>query len=147
MKTRFVSTLLAASITPVATSAQAWTAGDILLRAGGAGVSPSGDGGTDSAWSPGISLTDMATDNIGVGVPGAWPYTHDIKGKGVLAGAGKPGDTRQLPPTVTLQYHFDTGYRLHPCAGAGINYSNLFSTRGALTGAAPGVCDARGIAG
>jgi outer membrane protein len=133
MKKRFATTLLAAMI---ATSAHAYTAGDMILRAGAAGVLPTGDGtivsgGTveaDDAWSLGITFTYMATDNLGVGVLAAWPFDHDIKAKGALAGLGKIADTKQLPPTVTLQYHFDNGSKVHPFVGVGVNYTNFFDT-------------------
>lgn len=146
----------------IATSAQAWQAGDILVRAGAAGVFPTGDGThpaagpaanveADDAWSLGISLTWMATNNIGVGVLGAWPFEHDIKATGALAGTGDIGDTKQLPPTVTLQYHFDTGSRLHPYAGIGINYTTFFSEdtnpNGVVGGGSLKLDDSWGVAG
>ena len=155
MKIRFATTLLA---TLLATSAQAWQAGDVLLRAGAAGVFPTGDGvvstpaGTveaDDAWSLGITGTWMATNSIGIGVLAAWPFDHDIKGAGALAAAGTVGDTKHLPPTVTVQYHFDSGSNLHPFVGAGINYTNFFDegTTGALAGASLDLDDSWGLAG
>ena len=149
MKIRIATTLLASLI---ATSAHAWQAGDMLLRAGAAGVYPTGDGNVqgitveaDDAWSLGITFTYMATNNIGVGVLGAWPFEHDING----AGVGKLGDTKHLPPTVTAQYHFDTGSKLHPYAGIGVNYTNFFDegTTGALTGDSLKLDDSWGVAG
>jgi outer membrane protein len=79
----------------------------------------------------------MATDNLGVGVLGAWPFKHDIKGAGALAGAGKIGEVKHLPPTVTLQYHFAPDAAVRPFVGAGFNYTTFFSekTTGALAGA------------
>ena len=155
MKKRLATTLLA---TMIATSAQAYQAGDFVVRAGAAGVYPTGDGSitpvpggsveADSAWSLGISLTYMATNNIGVGVLGAWPFTHDIDGKGALAGADI-GETKHLPPTVTLQYHFDNGSKLHPYVGAGINYTAFFDTKegSALSGAKLDLDNSWGLAG
>jgi outer membrane protein len=156
MKTRLATTLLA---TLVATSAQAWQAGDMVLRAGLAGVLPTGDGAittvpgggveADDGYSLGITGTWMATNNIGVGVLAAWPFEHDVDGTGALASAGTVGDVKHLPPTVTLQYHFDTGSRLHPYVGAGINYTYFFDeeTTGALTGASLELDDSWGLAG
>jgi outer membrane protein len=160
MKLRIATTLLASLI---ATSAQAWQAGDILLRAGAAGVFPTGDGTiypavsidppgmveADDAWSLGLTGTWMATNNIGVGLLAAWPFKHDIDGKADLAGAGTVAETKHLPPTVTVQYHFDTGSKLHPYVGAGINYTNFFSekTKGALAGSSISLDDSWGLAG
>lgn len=123
----------------LAVPATAYQAGDIIVRAGAAGVLPDGDGGThpaappgpnveaDDDWSLGLTATWMATNNIGVGVLAAWPFEHDIETKGGLAGTGDAGKTKHLPPTVTLQYHFNTTSKLHPYIGAGINYTNFFS--------------------
>ncbi|MGB5541670.1 MAG: OmpW family outer membrane protein [Gammaproteobacteria bacterium] len=155
MKLRIATTLLA---TLIATSAQAWQAGDILLRAGAAGVFPTGDGTVqpsggqieaDDAWSLGLTGTWMATNNIGIGLLAAWPFDHDIDGAGGLASAGTVGDTKHVPPTVTVQYHFDTGSNLHPFVGAGINYTNFFDegTTGALSGASLNLDDSWGLAG
>ncbi|MGB5474626.1 MAG: OmpW family outer membrane protein [Gammaproteobacteria bacterium] len=155
MKLRIATTLLA---TLIATSAQAWQAGDILLRAGAAGVYPTGDGTVvspngnveaDDAWSLGLTGTWMATNNIGIGLLVAWPFDHDIEGSGSLAAVGKVGDTKHLPPTVTVQYHFDTGSKLHPYVGAGINYTYFFDegTTGALAGDSLNLDSSWGLAG
>ena len=155
MKLRIATTLLA---TMIATSAQAWQAGDILLRAGAAGVFPTGDGTVqpsggqieaDDAWSLGLTGTWMATNNIGIGVLAAWPFEHDIDGAGALAGAGTVGDTKHLPPTVTVQYHLDTGSKLHPYVGTGINYTYFFDegTTGALAGDSLDLDSSWGLAG
>jgi outer membrane protein len=130
MKKAFVTTLLA---TMVATSAQAYQAGDMVLRAGAAGVLPTDDGTivpggnveADDDWSLGITFTYMATNNLGVGVLAAWPFEHDVDGKGVLAGLGTLAEATHLPPTVTLQYHFDSGTKVHPFVGLGVNYTNF----------------------
>ncbi len=157
MKKRFATTLLA---TLIATSAQAYQAGDFLLRAGPAGVLPTGDSddtglgaGTkveaQDAWSLGITFTYMATDNIGVGVLAAWPFTHDIDGAGTISSVGTVGETKHLPPTVTVQYHFDSGSNLHPYVGAGLNYTYFFDekTKGALAGESLSLDSSWGLAG
>ncbi len=156
MKLRIATTLLA---TMIATSAQAWQAGDILLRAGAAGVFPTGDGTVQpleaarsrptmpGAWvSPGPGWPPTTSVSA---VLAAWPFEHDIDGAVRLAGAGTVGDTKHLPPTVTVQYHFDTGSKLHPYVGAGINYTNFFDegTTGALAGASLDLDDSWGLAG
>jgi outer membrane protein len=138
-------------------NACAWQAGDLLLRAGAAGVMPTGNsddlgGGAqveaDDSWSLGLTMTYMATNNIGVGVLAAWPFSHDIKGTGALAGSGTVAKTDQLPPTVTAQYHFDTGSALHPYVGAGLNYTTFFNTdtKGVLAGNKLTLDDSWGLA-
>lgn len=113
----------------------AYQAGDLVVRAGAAGVLP--DSSSDpimplaagaqveaqDTWSLGLTLTYMVTDKLGVGVLAAWPFEHDIDAAATIAGLGTVGETKQLPPTVTLQYHFDSATKLHPYIGAGINYN------------------------
>ena len=133
-----LSTLLTSCALLGASAAAAWEAGDIIFRAGAAGVLPDSDsdklglvGANDQveaqdAWSLGLTLTYMATNNIGVGVLAAWPFEHDIDGKGTISALGTVAETKHLPPTVTVQYHFDTGTNFRPYVGAGINYTYFF---------------------
>lgn len=62
----------------------------------------------------------------------ALPFSHDIR----LDGAGIVGETKQLPPTISMQYHFNPEGKVNPYIGAGLNYTVFFneSTRGALAG-------------
>lgn len=154
MKKHLATALLA---TTIASTAQAYQAGDLIFRAGAAGVFPTEDGTVvapngnveaDDAWSLGLTMTYMTTDNLGIGVLAAWPFKHDINGAGSLAAVGKVAETKHLPPTVTLQYHFDSATKLHPYVGAGINYTNFFSTKttGALTGDKLTLDDSWGVA-
>jgi outer membrane protein len=141
--------LLAAAITAgmfAATPAAAYDQGTFIARAGAAGVYPTGEsdsflGGNkveaDSAWSLGLSFAYMATDNIGVGLLGAWPFEHDIEGSDGALDGKTVGSTKHLPPTLTAQYHFDlANKKLHPFLGAGINYTHFFDedTEGPLKG-------------
>ena len=111
----------------VAGNAQAYEAGDKVLRLGAVNVNPQGDGALDGALDVedntqlGINLTYMFTDVLGVGILGATPFEHDITLNG-----GKVATTKHLPPTVTLQYHFNTGTSFHPYAGLGFNYTVFF---------------------
>ena len=64
------------------------------------------------------------------------PFTHEIAGAGNLSGTDKVAEAKQLPPTVSLQYHFSPQGTTRPYVGAGINYTIFFdeSTTGALAG-------------
>ncbi len=142
-----LAVLLASGLAMSVPPAFAYEAGDMILRAGAAGVFPTADSGTiaifgpgakveaDDAWSLGLTGTYMLGKNLGVGLLASWPFKHDIKAKGSISALGTVGETRQLPPTLTLQYHFDTGSMWHPYVGAGINYTTFFSedTKGALS--------------
>lgn len=133
--------------------------GDLAVRLGAAHVNPNDDSGelsgvagaevsVDSATSLGISLTYMAGERIGIGVLGAWPFEHDVKGAGALAGAGKIAEVKHLPPTVTLQYHLAPDASVRPFVGAGLNYTRFFSeeTTGPISGASIDLDDSWGWA-
>ena len=144
----------------VAAPALALQQGDLLLRAGIAHVAPQGDSDqitaigagarveADSTTSLGITATYMATNNIGIGVLAAWPFEHDIDATGSIAALGTVAETKQLPPTVTLQWHFTPSSNIRPYVGAGLNYTNFFSedTKGALAGHSISLDDSWGLA-
>ncbi|MDX9740608.1 MAG: OmpW family outer membrane protein [Gammaproteobacteria bacterium] len=135
-------------IMAVACSGAAWAApGDLTVRVGAAHVAPNDDSGqlnppivagaeveVDSSTSLGLTVGYMLGEKLGIGLLAAWPFEHDIKGAGALAGAGTIAKTKHLPPTVTLQYHFAPEASVRPFVGAGINYTKFFSekTEGAL---------------
>ena len=50
--------------------------------------------------------------------------------------SGKVGETRHLPPTLSLQYHFMPDNKWRPYVGAGLNYTIFFEedTKGGLDG-------------
>jgi outer membrane protein len=82
---------------------------------------------------PTITGEYFVANNLGIEVLASLPFEHDIE----LAGAGTVGSTRQLPPTVSLQYHFNGEGAVSPFVGAGLNYTAFYSeeTQGALDGA------------
>ncbi|NLA68831.1 MAG: OmpW family protein, partial [Gammaproteobacteria bacterium] len=53
-----------------------------------------------------------------------------------------------LPPTVSLQYHFNSQGKVSPLLGVGLNYTTFFSedTRGALEGSKLSLDDSFGLA-
>ena len=125
---------------PVAGNAH--EAGDFIFRAGVAYVNPNDDSGSiksngtdvglgsspvkvDSATSLGLTFAYMFTDNIAVEVLGAWPFKHDLKGNDGLDGVSI-GSIKQLPPTVTAQYHFRPKADFQPYVGVGVNYTYFF---------------------
>ncbi|MEO1305477.1 MAG: OmpW family outer membrane protein [Pseudomonadota bacterium] len=63
-----------------------------------------------------LAVTPHDVDAINVTVPGALDNaTVDL------------GDVWLLPPTLTLQYHFDTGTQFKPYIGAGVNATFFFN--------------------
>jgi len=71
----------------------------------------------------------MIESNIAIEVLAATPFSHDINGTGALAALGKVGETKQLPPTVSVQYHFKPMPNVRPYVGAGINYTTFFEEK------------------
>lgn len=131
IKTTAVACLVA--LAGLSSQAFAYDKGDFVVRAGAVLVDPQGDGALNGALDVddntqlGINMTYMFTDNIGLGVLGATPFEHDI----TLNGA-KIGSTKHLPPTITAQYHFDTGSAFKPYVGVGLNYTVFFEEESTL---------------
>lgn len=125
-----------------AQSAAAYEAGDLLIRGRVIAVDPREDSGTvkssvagaipgsgaglDSNITPELDFTYMLTPNWGLELILA-SSEHDVSGTGSLAGLGKLFDARTLPPTLTVQYHFNTNGGIRPYAGIGLNYTLFFN--------------------
>ncbi|MDO6441656.1 MULTISPECIES: OmpW family protein [unclassified Marinobacter] len=147
MSHTFKLSVIAAAVMAVAPAAQAFEAGDFILRAGVVEVAPddssevitvAGDPifgsdarvAVDANAQLGIRATYMFTNNLGVGVLGATPFKHNISGAGDLEGAGKLAETKHLPPTVTLQYYpMHSSSALQPYVGVGVNYTTFFEEK------------------
>ncbi len=143
-------------------SANAWAlgAGDWFGRIGASMVDPDSSSGTVPGFpGSGVEVDDdtqlsftvgyMMTDNIGLEVLGALPFTHEIRGTGSIAGLGEIAETKHLPPVLSLQYHFMPQAAVRPYVGAGVNYTYFFDeeTKGALAGTSIDLDDSWGLAG
>jgi len=147
MNKNIVSGLIATALltSGFTSSALAHQAGDIIVRAGVAVVAPN-ESSDDVAGNGEFSVSDdtqvglnfgyMITDNIGVELLAATPFSHDVS----LDGLGKIAETKQLPPTLVVQYYFgDAQSKLRPYIGLGVNYTNFYDNKftndldGALT--------------
>lgn len=155
-----VTTTIMGMLALTSASALAVEKGDWLVRFGVVNVAPndsstslSGAGpnstvGVDSDTQVFANLSYMIKENVAIELLAATPFSHDIKGTGALAGAGKVGETKQLPPTLSVQYHFKPKASVRPYVGAGINYTTFFSekTTGALAGTSISLDDSFGLA-
>lgn len=147
-----LSTLtLAALLSTAAVPALAQSQGDMYLGLGLGWIEPDGSSNTaagsidvDGAASATFTFEYFIADRIGIEVLASYPFEHDIN----LAGSGKVGTTKHLPPTVSLQYYFDTGSSVTPFIGAGINYTYFFDEdgKGALAGTSINLDDSWGLA-
>lgn len=113
-------------------SAMAHQAGDVIVRVGGAFVVPNTSTDhsvfkfdVDSNAQLGLTATYMVTDNIGVELLAATPFSHQITlGKVDIA------KTKHLPPSLYAQYYFlDKDAKARPYIGAGVNYTKFFNTK------------------
>jgi len=100
------------------------------LSVGGTALAGSVD--IDDQYVPELDITYFFTDRIAAElILGVTP--HDVTATnvtvpGVLTDAQIDlGDVWLLPPTLTLQYHFDTGSAFKPYVGAGVNATFFFN--------------------
>ena len=152
--------LLAALSAALALPAAAQSKGDWTLGIGVHAVDPESDGGrldatalglgvlppteVGSSVRPTITAEYFVRDHLGIEVLAALPFQHDID----VVGVGKVGSTKQLPPTVSLQYHFGEG-KVRPFVGVGVNFTAFFSTKteGAIAGTDLDLSNSWGLAG
>lgn len=104
--------------------------GTFMIRARAIGILADGDGtvtGTaldtdvDNAYTPEVDFTYFFTDHIAAELIAA-TAEHTVD-----AGPNELGDTWILPPTLTVQYHFQPREQFSPYIGAGLNYSFFYS--------------------
>jgi outer membrane protein len=72
---------------------------------------------------PEVDITYFITPNWATELVLTYPQEHDVR----LAGAGKIGTVKHLPPTLSLQYHFTGLSGFRPYVGAGVNYTRFSS--------------------
>lgn len=133
---------IAAASVCVAQPAFAQAAGSWTVGVGVHQINPKSDNGSvvdgaldlevGSSVRPTFTAEYFFSDNWGIEALASLPFQHDIEIKGL----GKVGSAKHLPPTVSLQYHFNSKGRVSPFVGAGVNYTTFFSedTTGALEG-------------
>jgi len=101
-------------------------------RIGVSKIVPTSDSGSilpgevdiDSSTGPTVNLAYFFTPNLAIDLLGGLPFKHDIR-----LGGSKIGSTKQLPPIVSLQYHFAPEARLRPFVGVGLNYTYFFDEK------------------
>ena len=132
-KSLVTSLVFASALTAgFAQQAIAHQAGDIIVRAGAAAVAPNessqdvagfGEFQISNNTQLGLNFGYMVSDNVGIELLAATPFSHDVS----LAGLGKIADTKHLPPTLVAQYYFgDAKSTFRPYVGVGVNYTNFF---------------------
>ncbi len=72
---------------------------------------------------PEVDISYFFSPNLAAELVLTVPQKHDVRLNGAVIGSLK-----HLPPTLTLQYHFDTvGGKFKPYLGAGVNYTRFSS--------------------
>lgn len=129
---------LAAGSLLMSASAVAYDAGDWRFTAGMTTVDPEQDngsvagsvvpGGLDVVVDDDTQLTFtgayMITPEWGVELLASLPFEHDFTVGGLVGGS-----TKHLPPTLSVQYHFNSAGKLIPYLGLGVNYTIFFDER------------------
>ncbi|WP_286739328.1 OmpW/AlkL family protein [Psychrobacter sp. UBA3068] len=157
------SLVLAAATALTMTTAFAVPAGTWSVAAGAHYVDPKSDNGTlantdlglvanvdvDGDVRPTISGEYFIANNVGVELLAAIPFHHDFTLNDATGNELLTGKTQHLPPTLSLQYHFD-GYNLpmnvKPFVGVGVNYTTFFKEK-ISNGADLDLDDSVGVAG
>ncbi|MTI63009.1 OmpW family protein [Methylophaga sp.] len=139
------SVFAAAMITSLGLSAatlpaMAYEAGDWLVRGRVINVNPNDDSGNlyiggastgsegvevDSDTVPELDITYMLTRNWGLELILGYSE-HTVKAHKTWSALGDVIDTKVLPPTLTLQYHFLPDSNIRPYVGVGVNYTYFF---------------------
>ena len=152
------SLVLAAAIALTMTPAFAVPAGTWSIAAGAHYVDPKSDNGTldnglsvdvDGDIQPTISGEYFIANNVGVELLVALPFHHDFDLNSADGTQVLTGKTQHLPPTLSVQYHFDSDnmpMNIKPFVGVGVNYTTFFKER-ISTGGDLDLDDSVGVAG
>ena len=155
------SLVLAAATALTMTTAFAIPAGTWSVAAGAHYVDPKSDNGTLANGAiavkelgeerPTNSGENLNANNNRIELLAAIPFHHDITLTDVATGEKLDAKTQHLPPTLSLQYHFD-GYNMpmnaKPFIGVGVNYTNFFKEKlNNATGSELKLDDSVGVAG
>ena len=127
--------------------------GDWVLRVGVHNVDPKSNNGrlaggalrteVGSEIQPTFVLEYFLSRNLGFEILAALPFKHEVK----LNGA-KAAEVKHLPPTLSLNWHFNPEGKVSPFLGVGLNYTTFFDIHetGPLAGAQLGLKKSWGAA-
>lgn len=159
MKKSLLVLALAAAFSPMLAQAEA---GDWVVRVRAVSVTPNEDSDlgkyvndlnsgylnrgaelkVDSNVIPELDISYYITKNIAAELILALGTRHDVDIKGSQAGDAvhnqKLGSVDLLPPTLTLQWHFNPDQMIDPYVGAGVNYTVALDRNLAFSQALPG---------
>jgi len=137
MKANTIKTLLAAAASVVLLGSTGFSqaAGTWNLGLGVHNLSPKSSnspalGGAratvDDDLQPTVTIEYFVYENLGIELIASLPFRHSVKANGDYI-----GQTKLLPPTLSVQYYFVNSSKFTPFVGVGLNYTTFFDTRGA----------------
>lgn len=157
MKKSVLVLAIVAAFAPVFAQAEA---GDFVVRVRAVNVSPNEDSklgktinnaglidagaklAVDDNWIPELDISYYLTKNIAAELILALGTEHDVNIKNAsTAGAvhsQKLGSVDLLPPTLTVQWHFNPDQTFDPYVGAGVNYTYMLDRKLSLSQGEPG---------
>lgn len=144
MSNRALVVALSLVLAPLGAVLRAQDPGTLWLKVGAGLVDPKSGNGSlaghtldvdlGSSARPTVALEAFVARHLGVELLAAWPFRHEVRLDGVRAAT-----VDQLPPTLSLQYHFTDftdGGVVAPYVGLGVTWVQFFSekTTGPLAG-------------
>jgi len=136
MNKTFIAAAACAAMLSGAAMAQDFKAGDLLVRARAVHLDSSNKDSTglgltiNNKTLPEVDFSYFFTPNLAAELVLTVPQKQTVSSNGTAIGTLK-----HLPPTLTLQYHFNTASGIKPYVGAGVNYTR-FSSVNLLNGGA-----------
>ena len=127
LKKHIVASVILAVFASGSALAQGFQAGDVLVRARAVNLDSANKDSTGLDLSvndktiPEVDVSYFFSPNIAAELVLTVPQKHTLS-----AGSTEIGSLRHLPPTLTVQYHFDAG-SFKPYVGAGVNYTHFSS--------------------
>lgn len=136
MKSITATLALTAALAAFSAPAFAQSQGDWTVGVGIGNVNPKSNNGTlaaqpatvDSNTRPIFTVEYFIRDNLGIELLAATPFSHTV----TLSGTTTAGKVKQLPPTLSLNYHIPTNSKFTPFVGVGLNYTTFFDEQSAL---------------
>jgi len=128
MKTTTLAIASLALLASGAAVAQDFTAGSLLVRARAVYLDSANKDSTGLDLSinnktlPEVDFTYFFSPNLAAELVLTVPQKQRV-----YAGATQIGSLKHLPPTLTLQYHFNQVSGIKPYVGAGVNYTRFSS--------------------
>jgi outer membrane protein len=125
MKKHLLAAVAVAACASGAVYAQDFKAGDMLVRARAVGLysdndtSPAKPLTVNDKAIPEVDFSYFFSKNLAAELILTIPQEHNVR-----LGGAKIGTLKHLPPTLTLQYHFDLG-GFKPYVGAGVNFTQF----------------------